>query len=173
MAPFPINKGGIHMSLVVGVNAYADVNEYDDLLSSRFRSTSPIRVFWDSLSTEDKECVIVGNTLKYDKDSYNYIGYKQNIDQPLQYPRIVKNGEVEQCSDDIKLGIILQGIEDEISEGSTESEMIKNGVKSFADGTGARIEIADSSNGLAVKTCDGINRDIWMNYFDKHIIKEG
>ena len=161
------------MSLIIGTNAYADVNAYDDLIASRFMSTNPIRVFWESLSNEDKECLIVGSTLKYDRDSFNYKGYKQDRTQPLQFPRLLNSDDVISCPDNIKLGIVLQGCKDALSEGTTEGEMYENGIKSFADGTGARIEFASSSDGLAAKTSNGINRDIWMNYFDDYVIKEG
>lgn len=168
-----MNKEGAIMSLIIGTNAYADVTEYDDLIASRFMSTNPIRVFWDSLSNSDKESLIVGSTLKYDRDSFNYRGYKQDKTQPLQFPRLINSDDVIDCYDNIKLGIVLQGCKDVMSEGTTEGEMYENGIKSFADGTGARIEFASSSDGLAAKTSNGINRDIWMNYFDDYVIKEG
>ena len=168
-----MNKEGTIMSLIIGTNAYADVSEYDDLIASRFMSTNPIRVFWDSLSNSDKECLIVGSTAKYDKDSFHYKGYKQNKTQSLQFPRLLSSDDVINCPDNIKLGIVLQGCKDSLMIGTTEGEMIENGVKSFADGTGARIEFATSSDGLAAKTSNGINRDIWMNYFDDYVIKEG
>lgn len=161
------------MGLVVGVNAYADVNEYDDLISSRFMSNNPIRKYWNELSNEDKTSLIIGSTLKYDKDSFYYKGYKQDIEQSLQFPRLFSEDNVFECPDNIKLGIILQGIKDNMMIGTTEGEMIENGVKSFADGTGARIEFASSSDGLAARTSNGINRDIWMSYFDEYTIKEG
>ena len=155
------------MSLVVGTNAYADVAEYDELISSRFMSNNTIRTFWESLSEGDKESLIVGSTLKYDNDSMLYKGYKQDKTQPLQFPRLIKVSDVVNCPDNVKLGILLQGCRDSMVEGTTEGEMMANGVKSFADGTGARIEFADSSksSGSAVKTSNGINRDIWIHYF--------
>ena len=157
------------MSLVVGVNAYADVNEYDELISSRFMSKNPIRKYWDDLDNGDKECLIVGSTLRLDNDAMLYKGYKQNINQPLQFPRIIRNGEVEQVNDNIKLGIILQGCRDAMLEGTTEGEMIANGVKSFADGTGARIEFGDTSNNSSsVRLSNGINKDIWVQYFSQY-----
>ena len=153
------------MSLVVGTNAYADVAEYDALISSRFMSSNPIRQYWESLSNGDKECLIVGSTLKLDNDSMLYKGYKQDKTQPLQFPRLLNSTDVLECPDNVKLGILLQGCKDTMAEGTTEGEMMENGVKSFADGTGARIEFASSSDGLLAKTSNGINRDIWIHYF--------
>lgn len=158
------------MSLVVGTNAYADVSEYDELISSRFMSSNPIRKYWETLNNSDKECLIVGSTLKYDNETMLYKGCKQSSEQSLQFPRIIKNSDVVECPDNIKLGIILQGCNDSMIEGTTEGEMLANGVKSFADGTGARIEFIDSSSskGSAVKTSNGINRDIWIHYFAQY-----
>lgn len=155
------------MALVVGTNAYADVSEYDELIASRFMSTNAIRVFWEGLNNSDKECLIVGNTLKYDKEDMCYKGFKEDINQTLQFPRVNVYGATIDCPDDIKLGIVLQGIEDSMSEGTTEAEMIKNGVKSFTDGTGAKIEFMDSSSisGNITRTSTGMYRTIYSTYF--------
>jgi hypothetical protein len=156
--------------LVVGENSYCTVEEATQLIHDRFMSNNSIRKFWDDLDNSDKETLLVGSTLKYDNDVMLYKGIKQSESQSLQFPRINNYGVVEQCPDNIKLGIIIQGCRDSISEGSTEQEMINSGVKSFADGTGARIEFATtaSGNGTAAKTYNGINRDLWIHYFAQY-----
>ena len=156
--------------IVIGTNAYADINEYNNLINTRFMSNNPIRKYWESLSNSDKESLIIGSTLKYDNETMLYKGVKQSSEQSLQFPRIINNSDILECPDNIKLGIILQGCNDSMIEGTTEGEMLANGVKSFADGTGARIEFIDSSSskGSAVRTSNGIIRDIWIHYFAQY-----
>lgn len=156
--------------IVIGTNAYADINEYDNLINTRFMSNNPIRKYWEALSNSDKESLIIGSTLKYDNETMLYKGVKQSSEQSLQFPRIINNSDILECPDNIKLGIILQGCNDSMIEGTTEGEMLANGVKSFADGTGARIEFMDSSSskGSAVRTNSGIMRDIWIHYFAQY-----
>lgn len=158
------------MELIVGTNAYADVNEYNELISTGFISRNNIRVFWESLNDDDKKSLVIGSTLKYDNDTMLYKGNKQYKNQPLQFPRIVRCGDIINCPDSIKIGILLQGCRDSMIDGTTEGEMIMNGVKSFADGTGARIEFMDNSNssGYSSKNSNGIYKDIWIRYFAQH-----
>ena len=158
------------MSLVVGTNAYADVSEYDVLIGERLMSTNPIRKYWISLSQADKESLIVGSTLKYDNETMLYKGVKQDKNQPLQFPRIINNSDIVEANDNIKLGILIQGCKDSMLEGTTEGEMLANGVKSFADGTGARIEFdnTSTSKSFTARLSNGINKDVWLHYFAEY-----
>lgn len=162
------------MELVVGTNCYADIAEYNELIADNFMSTNPIRVFWEALSESDKKSLIVGSTSKYDKDSFYYKGYKQSKTQPLQFPRYLNSDEQFVCPDKVKLGILLNGCRESMNEGTTEAEMIANGVKSFADGTGARIEFGDTSSKSvqAMRTTDGVYGDIWETYFKEYTLLE-
>ena len=89
-----------------------------------------------------------------------YKGVKKDTEQALQFPRIINNKEVE-CPEAIKAGLIVQCIKDLIADGSEEESLKNMGVKSFADGSGARIEFSDTA------TCNSLNIDnkIWKQYF--------
>lgn len=158
------------MSLVVGVNAYCDIAEADSLITSRFMSNNPIRKYWSNLSNDDKSTLIVGNTAMYDNDGMLYKWFKQDKTQPLQFPRITQFGDVIECPDNIKLGIILQGLKDCMVSESTEGEMMANGIKSFQDGTGAKIEFDNSSNAYKSnsKNSLGLYNNIWRQYFSEY-----
>ena len=158
------------MELVVGTNCYADIAGYNELITNNFLSNNPIRVFWDSLDDADKKSLIISSTSKYDKESFCYKGFKLDVEQPLQFPRINVYKKTIDCPDAIKLGIILNSLRDTMSENSTESEMRANGIKSFQDGTGAKIELEYSGNvsKSAMKTGEGVYRVIWETYFSEY-----
>lgn len=148
------------MGLIVGQNSYVTVAEADEIIASRFMSISNERKLWNSLSEEDKSILIVTTTEKYDNNSMLYKGIKKDVKQALQFPRII-NSKLVDCPETIKAGLIMQCIKDLIAD-SSEEESLKNiGVKSFADGSGARIEFSDKA------TCNSLNIDnkIWRQYF--------
>lgn len=148
------------MSIVVGQNSYMTVADADLIVSSRFMSISKERKLWDSLSEEDKDILIVSTTEKYDNNTMMYKGIKKDTEQALQFPRIINNKEVD-CPETIKTGLIVQCIKDLIAD-SSEEESLKNiGIKSFADGSGARIEFSDTSTSNVIN----IDNKIWKQYF--------
>lgn len=148
------------MSIVVGQNSYMTVAEADLIVSSRFMSISKERKLWDSLSEEDKDILIVSTTEKYDNNTMMYKGVKKDTEQALQFPRVINNKEVE-CPEAIKAGLIMQCIKDLIADSSEEESLKNMGVKSFADGSGARIEFSDTSTSNVIN----IDNKIWKQYF--------
>lgn len=148
------------MGLVVGQNSYVTVTEADEIITSRFMSISNERKLWNSLSEEDKGILIVTTTEKYDNNSMLYKGIKKDVKQALQFPRII-NSKLVDCPETIKAGLIMQCIKDLIAD-SSEEESLKNiGVKSFADGSGARIEFSDKATSNSLN----IDNKIWKQYF--------
>lgn len=148
------------MGLVVGQNSYVTVAEADEIITSRFMSISNERKLWNSLSEEDKGILIVTTTEKYDNNSMLYKGIKKDVKQALQFPRII-NSKLVDCPETIKAGLIMQCIKDLIAD-SSEEESLKNiGVKSFADGSGARIEFSDKATSNSLN----IDNKIWKQYF--------
>ena len=149
------------MELVIGKNTYFDVDEADEIVSSRFRKNSIERKTWDDLGDE-KSIVILYTTEKYDNSNMLYKGSKKDNKQNLQFPRIINNEEVD-CPESIKVGLILQCLRDLVAENSEEEQLLKKGVKSFADGSGAKIEFSDTST--SKNKVIGIDKDIWSRYF--------
>lgn len=146
--------------VVVGQNSYVTVTEADEIIASRFMSISKERKLWDSLSEDDKDILIVSTTEKYDNNTMLYKGIKKDVKQALQFPRII-NSKLVDCPETIKAGLIMQCIKDLIAD-SSEEESLKNiGVKSFADGSGARIEFSDKATSNSLN----IDNKIWKQYF--------
>jgi hypothetical protein len=148
------------MELVVGQNSYITVAEADEIVASRFMSTSKERKLWNSLLEEDKSIVIVTTTEKYDNDNMMYKGTKVDIEQALQFPRII-NSKLVDCPETIKAGLIIQCIKDLVADSSEEESLKNMGVKSFADGSGARIEFSDKATSNSLN----IDNKIWKQYF--------
>ena len=149
------------MELVIGQNSYMTVAEADEIVTSNFISTSTERKLWNSLDETDKAVIIVSTTTKYDSDSMCYIGYKDDVNQRLQFPRVLNNGEIVECPDKIKIGLIMQALKNLQTDSSEEAELISKGVKSFADGSGAKIEFSETGKD---SVCN-LNKDIWNLYF--------
>lgn len=161
------------MTLVKGVNCYTDVAEANELIEAVFMSNDKERVYWESLSDEDKASIIYKNTLLYDNDDMYYKGYKQDKTQSLQFPRIIRNGEVMEVPQLVKIGLLLQGIKDCMySSESDYSELKENGIKSFTDGTGAKIDFFGNSelSAINVKRADGMFSGIYELYFKPYTI---
>ena len=148
------------MELVIGQNSYMTVAEADEIVTSNFISTSTERKLWDSLNESDKTVIIISTTTKYDTDAMIYKGSKVSKDQKLQFPRTIHNKIIE-CPNAIKIGLILQALNDLRADSSEEADLKLNGIKSFADGSGAKIEFSETSKN---SVC-GLNRDIWHRYF--------
>lgn len=164
------------MELIVGTNCYTDISQANQLIEDYMLSTNPIRVMWNSLQDEDKKTIILNSTMKYDNDAILYKGRKQSKDQSLQFPRIENCSDVIECPDRIKIGLLIQGIKELIAEQSESGEfsvLQSRGVKSFADGSGARVEFA-SANELAgnnnVKNELGLYNGVFKTYFKQYTL---
>lgn len=149
------------MELVVGVNSYFDIAEADTIVHSKFLSTNKLRKLWDELNNEDKIILIISAHEQYDSDQMLYKGKKVNNEQSLQFPRYIHN-EVVECPEVIKTGLIIQSLYDISESFNEELELKDSGIKSFADGSGARIEF-DTEH--TVKTNNNINNKVWSKYF--------
>ena len=156
------------MSLIVGVNSYMTVEEANDLIKDMYISSSKERELWNHLSEEDKETIIISGTQLFDRDSMCYFGYKVGKDQVMKWPRIILGKEVS-VPVDIKYAILAQTIGDIVSHMDGEGSLMDNGIKSFADGGGAKIEFFSSSenNGDFSKNNLGISKGVWRKYVKK------
>ena len=162
------------MALVVGTNSYIDVQEANQLITDNFMSNDPIRVFWNSITSDsDKESLILNSTKKFDRDSMCYKWFKQDAEQPLQFPRVDTYKRVIECPEDIKLGLLLQGIKNNMANAYAEYQQLKaQGVKQFADGSGAKIEFFDTFQSKDIDTSvmdNGLYSSVYNTYFRDYI----
>lgn len=162
------------MGIVVGTNSYITVQEADQLIAEYFTSSNPIRVFWGTISNDsDKESIIISSTKKFDRDSMCYKWFKQDINQPLQFPRVDIHKNVIECPEDIKLGLLLQGIKTNMMDKYNEYQELKaQGVKQFADGSGAKIEFFDTFQTKDIDTSmlsNGMYKLVYDQYFADYI----
>lgn len=154
------------MEIVVGQNSYFSVAEADELIQYLPFNDS-CRKLWESLNDENKKTsIILSSTFLYDTDSMEYKGIKKNKEQNLQFPRIYNDNEIE-CPFDIKLGLLVIGLLDISNNDSEEESLRKSGVKSFADGSGAKIDFVENFK-TTHENSVGIDKDIWKRYFEKY-----
>jgi hypothetical protein len=172
--PPSILEGGVivyrskSMELEVGVNCYLDVAYADELINSRLLSSSKEYKYWNDLDNNSKSIIILSTTEMYDVDSMGYVGIKLNSEQPLQFPRLYNNKIIE-CTDKIKLGYLLIGINENYlnSDDYDEISSLKaNGVKTFKDGSGASIEFNNQDD--YSNNCLNINNSIFNKYFKEY-----
>lgn len=153
------------MELIVGQNSYMTVAEADELIQY-LPFNDNCRKLWESLENNEKTSVIISSTFMYDKDSMEYKGIKKNKEQNLQFPRIYNDNEIE-CPFDIKLGLLVISLLDISNNDSEEESLRKAGIKSFADGSGAKMEFVENFKTTHVNSI-GIDKDIWKKYFEKY-----
>ena len=164
------------MELIVGTNCYTDIEQANELISEYMLSTNPIRVMWNSLQDDDKKTIILNTTMKYDNDAILYKGRKQSKDQSLQFPRIENCSDVVECPERIKIGLLIQGIKELIAEQSESDDfsiLQSSGVKSFADGSGARIEFASANEMVGnsnVRNELGLYNSVFKTYFKQYTL---
>ena len=153
------------MALIVGENAYCNVEEANTLIADNCISTSKEVEMWSKLNNKDKEILIISATQKYDNSTLNYKGIKFDKSQSLEFPRLLNGVKIE-CPDEVALGYIILGLYDYSQSSSQFNELMDSGVKSFADGSGARVEF-DTESLNKNKYSVGINKII-STYFDKY-----
>jgi hypothetical protein len=154
--------------LQVGIDSYIDVDDADQIVKKLFLSNQEQRIFWEGLSEDDKETLLTSVTSQFDNSDMWYVGVQANKNQSLQFPRM-DNGNYIDTPYSIKAGLILQGLRMFISSLSSEDRLKHLGIKSFQDGSGAKIEFADvdSYNKLS---STGIYLDIYNRYFKPYTI---
>lgn len=154
------------MEIVVGQNSYMTVAEADELIQYLPFNDS-CRKLWESLGDDNKKAsIILSSTFLYDNDSMEYIGVKKDKEQSLQFPRIYKGNEID-CPFYVKLGLLILGLSDISSNDSEEESLRKAGIKSFADGSGAKMEFIENFKTTHVNSI-GIDKDIWKKYFSEY-----
>ena len=154
--------------LEVGVNTYFDLVEAEGIMK-RFVKKNPDRVTWEGLDDDDKEAIIYNSTFLIDKDEMLYKGNKIVSNQPMQFPRKDEFGRAYNCPEDIKVGILLQGIREVQAFSNEELILRENGVHSFSDGSGASVTF-ESNSKANTKNKLGLYNDIWYKYFQSYTL---
>lgn len=151
------------MELIVNENSYMTLEEANSIVENSFISSSKEWQFWNNLSDNDKRILIINCTELVDRSCFLYKGIKQSNFQNMQWPRIINN-KIVNVPYSLKKGIVLNIINESINNNTQEGELINIGVKSFADGGGARIEFKDNINKFD-KNSFGVYKYIWKQYF--------
>ena len=150
------------MELIVGQNSYMTVAEADEIVTSRFRSTSKERQLWNNIG-DDKAVVIMSATDKYDNDNILYKYKKADANQNLQFPRIDDNGNIIECPETIKVGLLIQAILDIEEDDSEEKQLVKNGITKYKI-KDAEVDFKDNAFNID-KNSVGLNTEVWNRYF--------
>lgn len=76
------------MALTVGEDSYVTLEEADSLINKNYTSTSRLMVKWNSLSVNDKECML--RTSCRDINNLKLRGKRARTNQTLEFPRSVQ-----------------------------------------------------------------------------------
>lgn len=153
------------MELIVNENSYMTLDEANTLIEQSFMSKDIHRVFWESLSDEDKISLILYNTEIIDSSTMLYKWGKLHANQPMQFPRKDNYGRVIECPKKIKIGLLMQALRDSVVDNRQEVLLKNMGVETFKDGSGASITFDTSTN---VKNRQNVYNDIWRRYFSEY-----
>jgi hypothetical protein len=148
----------------IGINSYFTLDEANKIIKTLI-STDPAVEIWNNLSDDDKECLILNVTEEYDNTECYYRGHKVDSNQTLQFPRYI-NGNIIECPSKIKKGLLLQGLRALKLDNTEEAQMREQGIVSFSDGSGAKVEFSDSF--IDKQSGTGIYNDIWNKYFREY-----
>lgn len=154
----------------VGDNAYVTIEQANNLINKYLVSSDKRRVYWEHLSDSDKDVLIVSGTAKYDTQRFLFKGTKVDKGQQLQFPRMINGYRVE-VPESVVYAYLLMSIIDGI-QSSNASDINMENVKSFADGSGARIEYKDNS-GLEYgnkKNVSGMLNDVFEKYIKEYTL---
>lgn len=146
------------MSFVVNKDTYFDTDEANNIVNDLYIEDDEEYVYWDSLSTEDKEKLIRRATNLIEKCTF--LGYKKVNTQVLQYPRLI-DGVEKECPLVVKQAIIEQAIKSNLYKGKEEIKLQSLGVKSYSV-EGASISFIE--NASTTRLSNGIYKGIFDTY---------
>lgn len=156
--------------LVVGENSYISISDADNLIKQTYTKDKVERKYWESLDDEDKETLLISTTNAFENSNFCYKGQKVDSTQKLEWPRIIDGQQVD-CPDSIKLGLIEQFMNDSSNSVIEELKLREYGIKSFQDGSGAKIEFdSDVTSKYSAKNKYGIYDAIYFKYISKYVL---
>lgn len=151
------------MALVVGTDAYFGVTEANDIVDNEFMSQSEEAVYWNSLTNDkDKEVLIKRATTLL--DNLVYLGYKIDTDKKLNWPRNIGGKQVE-FPYELKIAVLLQGINSNKDVNKDESKLQSLGVKKYSTAEASIEFTSGADNNLMMY--GGIYKDVYDTYI-KH-----
>lgn len=153
------------MGLIVGKNAYMDLNDANTIIENNLLETDEEYTTWSSLSDENKEKLIIRGTRLIDTLPFRGIKYNMREVEALQWPRVINNEKIE-CPDDIKLGLLKQVLKDYSNKNKQENKLIELGVKSYSINK-ASISFSDVNT---AKTSNGIYNDIFSELLSNWVL---
>lgn len=122
------------MELIVGVNTYVTLSEFNNFIESYF--TESERTLFDELEDEDKKVLLYKSCI--DMQKLPYRGSKKDNDQKLAFPRVNRFG-YESDDEMVKLAQVINAIsfipKDEDNMDSQAYQLRKNGITNFKLGS--------------------------------------
>ena len=151
------------MDLIVGVNSYISLDDANNYVKQLRMSTDKGRKKWEQLSDEDKAVLI--NKYTIEVDNLPYFGKRVSTEQSLGFPRII-SGRYLECPYQVRICIVEMSLLELEYDSTDSSELIKQGIKSFTDGGGGKVEHFEHAlHLLDTKVADAKRK--WLNNFVK------
>ena len=148
------------MAFKVGEDTYFSVEEANMIVENEFMSQSEEAIYWNSLTNDkDKEVIIKNTTALLDK--LLYLGYKVDVTNKLNWPRIIENRHVE-FPYELKIALLAQGIRSYSNRSKDESKLQAMGVKKYSTAEASIEFVTGNDNKLTVY--GGIYKDIYDTY---------
>lgn len=152
--------------LIVGQNSFICLDEANEIVNNNYTSFDNEYKFWTELSDDDKRVLLIRGTSLLNSERFVWKGQRVKIDQPLTFPRKLRNGRIIEFGSDMKIGLLELIIKKQIAK-SNELDILKlSGVTSFSDGGGMSVRFdstSDSKNGG-----DFIGSDIPLSVFNTY-----
>lgn len=149
------------------MSAYLTVEQADVIVKQLYVSNDTSRIFWESLSPDDKAVLLNDATKLIDNKRCLWKGRKYDVNQEHQFPRMIYRGIPTKCTiveiDDTFLqGVVELAIASWQYKNSEEFKLMQSGVSSY--------KVKDASISFAGGTKNnvlGIPKDIWDTYFSQ------
>lgn len=148
--------------------SYLTVEQANVIVKQLYMSNDMDRVFWESLSNDDKNVLLNNATKLIDNKRCLWKGSKFSTKQEHAFPRMIFRGIPTRCivieiDNTFLQGIVELAIESWQYMHSDEYKMLQNGVSSYKV-KDASITFSDGTKNNVL----GIPRDIWNNYFAQY-----
>lgn len=147
------------------MHSYLTVEQADVIVKQLYVSNDTSRIFWESLSPDDKAVLLNDATKLIDNKRCLWKGRKYDVNQEHQFPRMIYRGIPTKCTiveiDDTFLqGVVELAIASWQYKNSEEFRLMQSGVSSY--------KVKDASisfSGATKNNVLGIPKDIWNTYF--------